>query len=209
MKKIVIIGLSLLFSLGASAQDDYIKKEQEKRAAKDELFKNAPHSNKDAHGHSPLSNEQKAKFKGLPYYDVDEKYKVEVEFIEFKNPDHATLVLTNGVNHHYWVVGKIKFKLNGEKCELLVYQDKKFQQHHKEYKEYMFIPFRDLTNGEETYAGGRYIQWHDPHGKNDFVDFNNAFNPASVYNEKIHDPIVPYINTLPIKVKAGEKDFDL
>ena len=30
MKKIVIIGLSLLFSLGASAQDDYIKKEQEK-----------------------------------------------------------------------------------------------------------------------------------------------------------------------------------
>ena len=209
MRKITIIGLSLLFSLGAIAQGDYIKKETEKRAKKDAGFKTGHHSNKDAHGHSPLNSDQKAKFKGLPYYSVDEKYNVEVDFVQYKNPDHATLMLTNGVNHHYWVVGKIKFKMNGEDCELLVYQDKKFNKHHKDYKDYMFIPFRDQTNGEATYGGGRYLQWHDPHGKHEKLDFNNAFNPASVYNEHIHDPIVPYVNTLPIKIEAGEKDFDL
>lgn len=209
MKRIAIIGLSLLFSLGSIAQSDYVKKEQEKRANKDKAFKTGAHSNKDAHGHSPLSNDQKEKFKSLPYYNVDEKYNVEVEFIKFKNADHATLMLTNGVNHHYWVVGKVKFKLNGEDCELFVYQDKKFAQHHKDYMDYMFIPFRDKTNGEGSYAGGRYIQWHDPKGNHDKLDFNNAFNPASVYNEHIHDPIVPHVNTLPIKIEAGEKDFDL
>ena len=209
MKKLAIIGLSLLFSFGAAAQNDYIKKEQEKRKKKDMAFKTGHHSNKDAHGHSPLSSEQKEKFKALPYYDINEKYNVEVDFIEYKNPDHATLMLTNGVNHHYWVVGKVKFKIDGTDCELLVYQDKKFQKHHKEYKEYMFIPFRDKTNGEGSYGGGRYIQWHDPHGNHDTLDFNNAFNPASVYNEHIHDPIVPYVNTLPVKIEAGEKDFDL
>ena len=45
------------------------------------------------------------------------------------------------------------------------------------------------------------------HGNHDTVDFNNAFNPASIYNETIHDPIVPYVNTLNVKVEAGEKDF--
>ena len=209
MKKIAIIGLSLLFSLGSIAQSDYVKKEQEKRANKDKGFKTGHHSNKDAHNHSPLSKDQKEKFKGLDYYKVNESYNVEVDFVQYKNPDHATLMLTNGVNHHYWVVGKIKFKMNGEDCELLVYQDKKFNKHHAEYKEYMFIPFRDQTNGESTYGGGRYLQWHDPHGNHDTVDFNNAFNPASIYNETIHDPIVPYVNTLNVKVEAGEKDFFL
>ena len=57
-------------------QSDYVKKEQEKRANKDKAFKTGTHSNKDAHGHSPLSNEQKEKFKSLPYYSVDEKYNV-------------------------------------------------------------------------------------------------------------------------------------
>ena len=209
MKKLSIIGLTLLISLGAVAQNDYVKKEKEKRVAKDKIFKIAAHSNKDAHGHSPLSAEQKEKFKQLSYYNIDENYNVDVEFVEFKNPDHATLVLTNGVNHHYWVVGKIKFKLNNVDCELFVYQDKKFAKTHKEYKEYMFIPFRDITNGEGSYAGGRYIQWHDPNGKNEKLDFNNAFNPASVYNEHIHNPIVPHINSLPIKIEAGEKDFSL
>lgn len=209
MKKLAYLALALVMGFTATAQGDYLKAEMEKRKKKDDIFKNGPHSNSNAHEHSPLSKEQKDKFKGLLYYDVNPDYKVEVDFIEFKNPDHATMTLTNGVNHHYWVVGKIKFKMNGEDCELFVYQDKKFAKHHAEFKEYMFIPFRDQTNGEGSYAGGRYIQWHDPHGKNDVIDFNNAFNPASIYNETIHDPIVPYENTLPVKVEAGEKDFEL
>ena len=32
-----------------------------------------------------------------------------------------------------------------------------------------FIPFRDLTNGKETYGGGRYIYLKIPErGRNDF-----------------------------------------
>ena len=48
--------------------------------------------------------EDRIYLQGLPYFDINEKYKVEVDFVQFKNPDHATLMLTNGVNHHYWVV---------------------------------------------------------------------------------------------------------
>lgn len=204
MKKTILIFLLLYFSLTTIAQSDYAKKIIVKRASKDHSFKNGPYSRLHTYKHSPLSKEQKAVFEGLNYYKVNEEYKVEVEFIEFKNFAHATMTLTNGTNNHYWVIGKVKFKLQGQDCQLFVYEDKKFE---KSQEPYRFIPFRDLTNGEVTFGGGRYIEWTNQIGKEKIIDFNNAFNPASVYNKSIYDPIVPHENTLNVRVEAGEKDF--
>ena len=52
------------------------------------------------------------------------------------------------------VYGIAHFNLNGEEHQLEVYQSLGLMDD-EEYEEYLFLPFLDNTNGEETYGGGR------------------------------------------------------
>ena len=75
----------------------------------------------------------------------------------------------------------------------------------KEYKDYLFIPFRDGTSRMETYGGGRYLDLRIPKGKTILVDFNLAYNPYCAYSHRYSCPIPPEINTLNVRILAGEK----
>ena len=72
---------------------------------------------------------------------------------------------------------------------------------------YLFLPFLDGTNGEGSYAGGRYIDLRIPEGDRMEIDFNSAYNPYCDYNEKYSCPIVPRANYLPIQIVAGVKAY--
>ena len=74
-------------------------------------------------------------------------------------------------------------------------------------QDYLFLPFLDDTNGEESYGGGRYIDLRIPETDTITIDFNRAYNPLCVYNEKFSCPIVPRVNYLPIQIKAGVKMY--
>ena len=204
--------LSMNFAYGQNNEDKsaYIKTEQEKRAKKDVTFKTGHHSNKSPHNHSPLSKEQKEKFEKLAYYDVDPKWNVKVEYKKLKNQVPFQMTFNDGNSLMYVKHGILSFEIDGKSYSLSAYQDSKFVEHHdKDFKGYLFIPFKDATNGDETFGGGRYIQWHVPEGKGDMIDFNNAFNPFCVYNPKTKCPIPPEENHLDVKIAAGEKDFEL
>lgn len=76
-------------------------------------------------------------------------------------------------------------------------------------EEDLWLPFKDQTNGKETYGAGRYI---DLSGINEMegkwiVDFNQAYNPFCAYSENYVCPFIPPENWLNIEIKAGEKDF--
>jgi uncharacterized protein (DUF1684 family) len=75
----------------------------------------------------------------------------------------------------------------------------------KEYKKYLFIPFRDLTSGKESYGGGRYIDTEIPAGETLILDFNRAYNPYCAYSHRYSCPIPPEENTLKVEIRAGEK----
>jgi uncharacterized protein (DUF1684 family) len=75
------------------------------------------------------------------------------------------------------------------------------------YVNYLFLPFSDLTSGNETYIGGRYIDLRIPYGDTIAIDFNQAYNPYCAYNRKYSCPIVPLENDLPIAIRAGVKKF--
>jgi uncharacterized protein len=77
----------------------------------------------------------------------------------------------------------------------------------KEYKNYLFLPFLDLTSGNESYGGGRYIDMRIPKGNIITIDFNKAYNPYCAYNHKYSCPVVPDENNLNIEIKAGVKKF--
>jgi hypothetical protein len=102
--------------------------------------------------------------------------------------------------------GIANFQLNGITQQLEIYQNRKLMLEEK-YKDYLFLPFTDKTNGEETYSGGRYLDLSIPKGDSIIIDFNKAYNPYCAYNKKYSCPIVPSINALDIKVLAGVKDF--
>ena len=76
-----------------------------------------------------------------------------------------------------------------------------------EYEDYLFIPFNDLTNGNETYDGGRYLDLKTTSESTIVIDFNKAYNPYCAYNDKYSCPIPPRENDLPIEIKAGILTF--
>ena len=98
------------------------------------------------------------------------------------------------------------FDLKGKPFKLNIYQNQDLIK--KEgFEDYLFLPFLDNTNGEESYGGGRYIDMRIPDGDTIIVDFNSAYNPYCAYNEKYSCPIVPRENYLDTEVRAGVKAF--
>jgi hypothetical protein len=73
-----------------------------------------------------------------------------------------------------------------------------------------WVPFRDETNGEETYDAGRYLDLEPDEHRLDgewVLDFNRAYNPTCAYNHAYECPLIPMENWLDVRIEAGEKDF--
>ena len=75
------------------------------------------------------------------------------------------------------------------------------------YKNYIFLPFTDDSNGFETYGGGRYLDIDKPEDgvRKIVLDFNIAYNPYCAYSDAYSCPIPPRENNLSVKILAGAK----
>ena len=100
--------------------------------------------------------------------------------------------------------GYIYFTIDKIQYQLTVYQNIALMKD-KELKNYLFIPFRDLTSAKTAYGGGRYIDFNIPSSTNVKIDFNTAYNPYCAYSPRFYCPIPPKENSLPIAIEAGEK----
>ncbi|WP_432671494.1 DUF1684 domain-containing protein [Flavobacterium sp. SM2513] len=155
---------------------------------------------------SPLTEEDRLKFKELDFFPIDSNFIVEATFVRAKNEKAFEMKTTTERAPLYVKYGVISFSLNGEKFELNVYQNIELSKR-KGFKDYLFLPFSDLTSGKETYIGGRYIDMKIPKGKTIIIDFNQAYNPYCAYNYKYSCPLVPLENDLTKEIKAGVKKF--
>ena len=104
---------------------------------------------------------------------------------------------------HYRIYGIAEFTLDGKTFKMPVYQSQDLMKN-PEYADHLFFPFTDLTNGHQTYGGGRFIDLHIPKdGKNLIIDFNQAYNPYCAYSHNYSCPLVPEENQMDIEVPAG------
>ena len=71
----------------------------------------------------------------------------------------------------------------------------------------MRLDFRDETNGDTTYVGGRFLVVDMPKDGKVIVDFNRAYNPPCAYTDFATCPLPPPENRLPIRIEAGEKAY--
>ena len=155
---------------------------------------------------SPLLKERVADFEGLEYFDFDPKYIVEAKYVVNKKQKKFRMKTSTERRPEYMKYAKVKFELKGEKYVLNVYQSQASIEV-EEYKDYLFIPFTDLTNGESTYGGGRYLDIKMPEGESVTLDLNLAYNPYCAYSHRYSCPIVPLENHVPTRVEAGVKKY--
>ena len=142
------------------------------------------------------------------FFTADENYKLQCHFE--KSADTAVISMkTSGKTipqKDFIRYGKLIFTIHDTALHLTVYQSVK---QNPQYKNYLFIPFTDVTTGDETYGSGRYIDIETSDIKNNTVtiDFNKAYNPYCAYTVGYNCPIPPKENYLAVAIKAGEKIF--
>ncbi len=155
--------------------------------------------------HSPLKESDTSY---LRFFKPDKNYRFTAVFektndsIPFEMPTHS------GKIKMYRKYGTVHFTLKKKHYTLEVYQSIALMQK-EEWKDYLFLPFYDLTNYETTYGGGRYLDLSLNDIKNATVelDFNKCYNPYCAYAAGYSCPIPPAANKLDVPIEAGEKLF--
>jgi len=155
---------------------------------------------------SPLPDRYRKEFESLDFFQPDTNYIVRAKFVLTPEAIPFLMPTTTDRKSEEVVYGIAHFQLNGKEHRLEIYQNRKLQLE-EGFKDYLFLPFSDQTNGNESYTGGRYIDLSIPKSNSIVIDFNKAYNPYCAYNKKYSCPIVPSVNALDIRVLAGVKDF--
>lgn len=200
MKNIVLI-LVLIFTTQVFAQENKTIKEVEKFQQK----LNQEFASKET---SPLHKDDLKKFKSLDFFPIDTNMRVVAKLKLFKNSKPFTMQTTTDRLPVYKIYATATFELQGKTYVLHIYQNQKLILT-ADYKDYLFLPFTDDSNGDTTYGGGRYIDLQVPTSNTDtiVIDFNKAYNPFCAYNHKYSCPIPPPVNHLNTKILAGVKAF--
>ena len=144
----------------------------------------------------------------LRFYASDSAYKLRATFVATRGSEPFAMLTYSGQRKQYISYGELSFELGGTLCTLHVYQSLDLQRI-PAYRDYLFVPFKDLTNGDQTYGGGRYLDFRisDIQGDSCVLDFNKAYNPYCAYSEGYNCPIPPRENHLPLRIEAGEMNF--
>lgn len=168
----------------------------EARQIKDTYFKNSPES--------PLLDEQQWRFSKLSYFPVDFNFRVKARVTSLSGSAPVVMVTSSGHERVYVPRLRLDFFLAELPYSLVAYQEEEGSANDDSS---MFVPFTDLTTGDETYASGRYLDVTYAGEKELLVDFNFAYNPYCAYNYNYSCPIPPPENHLKVRIQAGELLF--
>lgn len=158
-----------------------------------------------ASDHAPLKNDQ---LDDMDFYPATKKYVVQAKVTLNDAPENYEIETSSGMKKSFYTYGFAEFELDGEKIKLELIRNLKVIQM-PQYKDYLFLAFKDLTNGVESYGGGRYIDLYTTEIENDYItiDFNKAYNPYCAYSAGYNCPIPPAANFIDLEIKAGEKMY--
>jgi uncharacterized protein (DUF1684 family) len=144
-----------------------------------------------------LANPALDKLQKIDRFKPTSKWVIKASFEPSLIP---TILTTNILGQTYSQPhpGKVIFEIDGKKFVLDVVDEGDPDAYH--------IVFGDDTNGEESYASGRFLDIPKPDANGQTViDFNKAYNPPCAFSEFSTCPIPTKANTLPIRILAGEK----
>lgn len=131
-------------------------------------------------------------FKGFERFPVNSGQIYEATFTYFDTPKRADVDSRIGVPQQWEFIGQLSFEHKGKSYTLDV-------------SEHGFTMVRDLTSGDSTYGGGRYIYVDLPASDGPVqLDFNKLYNPPCAFSEYTTCLLPPVQNSLDFEVRAGE-----
>ena len=155
---------------------------------------------------SPLKPKDLKNFQGLDFFEFDSIYVVKAKIEETKESLPFKMKTTTDIPADVRKYADLFFQITDKEFELSVYENLEYEGV-EGYENYLFLPFLDETNENETYGGGRYLDLFLNGTDSIIIDFNKAYNPKCVYDENFSCPIVPRKNFLNIRIEAGVKNF--
>ena len=156
-----------------------------------------------SHPQSPLTDEVRAGFSGLAYFDYDPSYRLTAR-VEPAETQRIELPGSAGASFGATRFAKATARLGDSDIALGMYWL-------EGYAGGLFVSFRDGTSGKETYGACRYlldtVKGADLGGSEGelLLDFNFAYNPSCSYDPRWACPLAPPDNRLSIEVRAGER----
>jgi uncharacterized protein (DUF1684 family) len=194
VRSFFLIGLIALAASCSSTRKElpYVDEIGVERAAKDRLLGSA--------ADSPVKADTRGTFLPLAYFPVDEGYRVPAQLSP--SPGEAALEMptSRGERRQMRRAGQLKFSVKGQMLTLTAFVEASDRQMTR-----LFVPFRDPTNGIETYPAGRYLDLDRTATGVYDLDFNRAYHPYCYYNASYDCPYPPAENRLAMPIRAGER----
>ena len=161
------------------------------RSTRDELFR--------THPQSPLPVDERATFRGLPYFAYDPRFATRARVRRLAEERYDVPSSGEGVIP-FVRIGAVDLEWGSLEVFWL-----------DAYSGGVFLPFRDATAGKTTYGAGRYLldtaKSADLGAVGDelVLDFNFAYHPSCRYDPKWVCPLAPPGNRLTVSIEAGER----
>ena len=162
------------------------------RADKDRFMRESPES--------PVVQADRAAFPQLPYFPINPMYRVPASLAVARSADILEMQTSTGQRRRMQRIGALEFTLKGQPLKLTAFAEAADTELQR-----LFVPFHDLTNGTDTYPGGRYLDLERTATGLYDLDFNRAYHPFCLFNAKYDCPVPPRENRLAIPVRAGEQ----
>ncbi len=197
MRNFLSFGILILVNSGLHSQTGNYQKEYEQwRTEYINEFKTSDNS--------PL---KKSQLKDLRFFPADSMWRIPAVFMPTPGKQPREFPTSSGSVKSYLQVGILTFKINEISYSLVVF--KRVLPPGAPADDYVFVPFKDYTNGEFSYGGGRYMDFKmsDLLKTPFYIDFNKAYNPYCAYTDGYSCPIPPDENYLNTEIKAGEMNF--
>ena len=139
--------------------------------------------------------------KDIKTFKIDPAWRFEARFEPYEQPKTISSVTEHGADREWISPGALQFRIDKN-----IYQLDPLPLGNSD--EYLLL-FGDMTNGEETYGGGRFLYVDKPgEDRTTIIDFNKSVNPPCAISEFYACPLPPPQNRLTIKVCAGEKKYE-
>jgi uncharacterized protein (DUF1684 family) len=157
---------------------------------------------------SPLSSEKIQSFAGLKYFEIDFKFSSKGIIKRNETRKFIELPMSGGAKLKFEEFGTVSFKLLDKTFTLSIFKNQNLPEF-TENPDQLFIPFKDATSGNETYANGRYLPVSISSDETEVViDFNQAINPYSAYNEAFVSVNPSSSPLLEISMISGERRYE-
>jgi uncharacterized protein (DUF1684 family) len=145
-----------------------------------------------------LDSPLRTNFRGLRWYPPNPAYRVQARFVPYPEAKIAAMPNILGDLEPFTIIGTVSFALGGMNHQMVAWQS----------GQRLWLVFRDLTSGQETYPAARFLYQPLPKAGGFELDFNYAENPPCGYNPYTTCPLPPPQNRLGVRVEAGELRYE-